>query len=231
MQKTIETGDVSRGHHQSGRGRRFLQFKLRSILVLTGLVGVALACWQQLIEPFRFYQSTAKAIVEAGGHCQVASVVPAWLRGKFGGEWEEIVSVDLPKPEITALFLSELPRLKSLRELTVSGAHFGDNQLSALRTLAHLRQLTLRGTSVTPERVAQLTNERPELCVTIEPLEITFEEDLRFVQPPDQPFDRSLLNPRIHGLNGSRVRIQGFLHHTAQRGISQAYLDHALPWT
>ncbi len=92
--------------------------------------------------------------------------------------------------------------------------------------LGRLRELTLRGTTVTAERVAQLTAERPGLKVTAEPLEISFADDLRFDEPKGRPFSRDHLTQRIVCLDGSPVRIRGFIMPTFQQfGIRRFVLQ------
>jgi hypothetical protein len=195
--------------------RRWLQFRLRSVLILVSFVAVGLGFWQHLVEPFRIQRAAALAIAEAGGTCRTAAVGPPWLRHlAIGHDFEEIITVDLPKPEMTSSCVSLLGRLRSLEELSVAGAAFSDEHLAKLRSLRNLRKATLRGTTVTEEGVEQLRNARPELALVVEPLEISFREDLRFddssVSPlPGQPFDPSRLPARIRGLVGSAVRIRG----------------------
>jgi hypothetical protein len=218
VQRTIEIGNIAGSRCQPRRRRRFLQFKLRSILVLTGLVGGALACWQQVIEPFRFQRAAALDIAKAGGTCRTVTVVPAWLRPlAIGHDFQEVIAVELPKPEMTSSCVSLLGRLRSLEELSVAGAAFGDEHLAKLRSLKHLREATLRGTTVTDERVAQVRAARPDLALVVEPLEISFGQDLEFKTSKDAAlqakgiFDPALLGPRIQGLVGSPVRISGFM--------------------
>lgn len=61
------------------------------------------------------------------------------------------------------------------------------------------------------DAVDSLRQSLPKLKVIVESLAIDFENDLRFMELPNQPFQRAMLTRRIHSCNGSRVRIAGYI--------------------
>jgi hypothetical protein len=66
---------------------------------------------------------------------------------------------------------------------------------------------------------------------TVEPLDISFENDLRFAECKGQPFDRTQLTQRIHGLDGSPVRIKGYIIPQFQQfGCRQFVLEWSNQW-
>jgi hypothetical protein len=165
---------------------------------------VCLAAAYHYIEPWLIDRAAAKAIADAGGTCETAPTGPDFLRTWFGQDvLQRITAVDLSRPESTAACLEHLPRLRFLRRATLAGAKFTDEHLAAIAPLERLRELTLRGTTVTSERVAQVRAERASLKLVVDPLEISFENDLRFEEPKGQAFDRSHLTQRICGFEAT----------------------------
>ncbi len=158
---------------------------------------VALAIAYHYVEPWLVDRAAAEAIAEAGGSAESIPVGPDFLREWFGSDFlQRITAVNLSQPEATAACLAHLPKLTWLRKAELAGAKFTDEHLTVVAGLDLLRELTLRGTTVTPERLTQLAAERPDLHVTAEPLEISF-ADLRFEVPKGQPFSRDHLPERI----------------------------------
>jgi hypothetical protein len=197
---------------QTSRRRTWGQYGLRTLFLVVTAACVVLAAADYYVEPWLIDRAAAKAITDAGGSCETVPVGPDFLRTWFGPDvLQRITAVDLSLPESTAACLEHLPRLGHLQKATLAGAKFTDESLTALSRLERLQELTLCGTTVTLDRVAQVRTECPFLRLSLEPLEISFENDLRFDEQKGKPFDRSQLTQRIHCLNGSPVRIHGYM--------------------
>jgi hypothetical protein len=202
---------------QPSKRRRWMQFTLRSVLILTTLVCVGLALTYHYVLSSPYEHSAVDAIARAGGSCETIFQGPAWLRDMLGDRYfQRIVAADLSPPEATEAALPFLRHLTHLTSLSVAGARFTDDHLIAVGRLSSLRELTLRGTTVTAEKVNALREARPDLNLTTGPLAISFDDDLRFEAPTGQPSDRSHLPRRIHCLDGSAVRIRGKMYYTTQ---------------
>lgn len=205
--------------------RRWVQFSLRTALLMTAVTALLLFAYRAYIAPMRLQQVAGAAVFNAGGICQIKLAGPQWLRRLLGDkQFRTVVSVELPQPEIAKVCEKLLPRLAYLESLSVCGAAFTDKQLLGLRRLKRLRQITLRGTMVTDVGIAKLKQELPEVSVICEPLEITF-DDLDFKMSSSKPFQYSFLTDRIRCLDGSRVRIRGdILPSFKQTGIEHFVL-------
>jgi hypothetical protein len=189
--------------------RRWLQFSLRTLLICLTTACVLLAVMYRYVEPWLDDSPIANAIERAGGSCETVPVGPDFLRAWFGPRTlQRVTVVDLSQPEGTAACLADLPRLRWLEKATLAGARFTDENLAAIGRLERLRELSLRGTTVTAGHIARLRAERPGLKISVEPLEITF-ADLRFEEAKGQSFSRAHLSSRILCLDGSPVRIEG----------------------
>jgi len=206
---------------------RWLQYSLRSLLVAMTLVCVALAAGYHYLEPLLVDAAVAKRLAEAGGSYESVPVGPDFLRTWFGDDvLHRVTSVNLPQPEVTAECLSDVTRLRWLEKAVLTGAAFGDDHLDKIARGERLRELTLRGTTVTDARVAEVRAARPELRLTVKPLGISF-EDLHFIVPKGESFSRSHLTPRIAALDGSPVRIGGFILPSLQQfGLRKFVLVH-----
>lgn len=151
--------------------RRWFRFRLRTLLIVMLLFGVALApvAWQ--LDEIRRQRIVVEEILEHGGTVKYAS-------------YGDVIHVDLKRSDISDLSslkaLAKLERLwlygtpvsdlSPLRGLTqLEDLHFADTQvsdLSPLRELTNLGSVYLTSTQVTDKEVADLQTALPTCKIT-----------------------------------------------------------------
>jgi hypothetical protein len=147
--------------------RRWLQFSLRSVLVLTAVLAVALAWGNRVVARYtarqRIEELPVKVEIEPG---------PPWVGGWFGGEvgkyfdqvravdcstWDGLSDTSQGKPERVVLLLKDLGRQTGLRKLDLSNVYAVDNDgLDALSSLSELEELSLDGANITDDGLRHL---------------------------------------------------------------------------
>jgi hypothetical protein len=148
--------------------RRWFQFSLRTLLILTLIVAIPCAWIGRKIEKKRRERGAVEAIRASGGTASYDYEVPwswfdrrderfspsyygpdgpSWLRGMLGEDFfNEIVQVDLSRVPVARLdWLDTLPQLRWLR---VSRPDLADADLTHIRDLTQLRSLELVRTKV-----------------------------------------------------------------------------------
>jgi hypothetical protein len=154
------------------RSRRWLQFSIRTLLVLVMLLCVALSMWVVPAERRR----RAVAAVEALGGAVIfvdrhkinesSSIVfiRRWLPHAYVDE-AEVVDFNFSDTEVTDAGLAHLQGLASLQGLDLSNTQVTDAGLAHLQQLKSIRWLFLRNTEVTDAGVAKLRNALPNCRV------------------------------------------------------------------
>ncbi len=143
--------------------RRWLQIRLRTLFLLVALVAVAAATWRAYVEPFRRQRQAMAAIENAGGTCQTAAAGPAWLRGLFGEEsFQNITLVNVADGDDPAAYVDHVAALPALEMLIVGGLTFTDEHLGRFHRLTSLRGLVLDSTGVSDSGLAALREALPE---------------------------------------------------------------------
>jgi hypothetical protein len=137
--------------------RRWLQFRLRSLLFLELIAAGLLALWNFAGEPYRRQRAAIAALTKAKARFQSEAVGPAWLGTLTRGElFVDVVRVDHRFTPVDSALANELGMLQGLRELTLVNANLQDSQLAPLRRLKTLKVLNLEGNPLTDASVAQL---------------------------------------------------------------------------
>ncbi len=150
------------------RYRRWLQFRLRTLLVGVLAIAASLAAWRWLVEPYRIQQATMAAIAEAGGTYEAEPAGPSWLWAVLGDRWcQNVTHVDLSEVEVDDHTLEQVVRLPALRRLSVSGPALTDRWLEQLSRLPVLDQLVVGRASVTRAAVDAFEQARPDVTVRI----------------------------------------------------------------
>ncbi len=132
--------------------RRWLQFSLRTLLLLVGAMGLALLAWRAYLAPYLRQCETIEVIEKLGGTCQTVEA-PAWLRF-LGGDFQNILHVDLAGCDEPDAYLDHVGDLPVLELLIVGGPAFTDEHAQRLHGLTTLQGLILDSTSVTDEGLA-----------------------------------------------------------------------------
>jgi hypothetical protein len=127
--------------------RRWYQFGLRTLFVLTtGIIGLLLL-WRIYIEPYRRQREAMEVIKQLGGTFETTEAA-TWQRRLFGKDFQNITRVDLAYCDDVDEYFRHIAVLPHLERLTVGGANFGDEHLSRL-DLPSLQQLVLDSTRET----------------------------------------------------------------------------------
>ncbi len=126
--------------------RRWFQFSLRTLLLLTAASAVLLGLWTIYVAPYRAQSRAAAALRELGAELTVEPADgPAWLRKLVGEEYfVNVTKCELHQQAVT------------------------DTDLLHLKGLTKLQNLDLSWTQVTDAGVAELQKSLPK--VVIQPL-------------------------------------------------------------
>jgi hypothetical protein len=158
--------DESRGAAASGKNQpaKWLQFRLRTLLIVVTLLGGLFLAWRTYAEPYRRQRGTMALVKQLGGTYETAEA-DKWRRLILGGDLQNLTLVDLSSCREPQEYLAEIAALPALETLGVGSVWFDDACLARLRSLDTLRELLLDSTSVTEEALADLKAARPELVV------------------------------------------------------------------
>jgi internalin A len=144
--------------------RRWLQFSLRTLMVLMLVFGCAFGWLAYEIKQARDQRNTVKAFDELGGwvSCEPTSAgmirtAVAWV-GKLLGEdlSVDVCAVYLANNAVTDAELDHLRGLTQLRQLFLHSTQVTDAGLEHLRRLSKLELLALDGTQLTDAGVEHL---------------------------------------------------------------------------
>ena len=134
--------------------RRWYQFRLRSICILTLLVVIACSWLTVTIRNQRKQKAAAEAIEKAGGWVKSERT---WL-GKLlrDDSWMQVNAVGLDNTGITDAGLVHLQGLKQLQSLGLDNTKVTDAGLMHLQGLSQLQTLSLVNTEVTDAGLVHL---------------------------------------------------------------------------
>jgi hypothetical protein len=155
------------------RGNRWLQFSLRTFLLLVLLAGVLLAWFGKRLQQAQEQQEVAKAIMTLGGHVyydyqfdesgdlkdQAHPQVPAWLRRLIGDDFFGVIT----EVTLTNGGVERLAAVPSLRRLDLFYP-VTDADLKSLQRIPQLRVLSICETQVTGQRLQALRDALPPDC-------------------------------------------------------------------
>ena len=144
--------------------RRWLQFSLRTLLVVMLVLGCGLAWFAREVEREWAQREAAVTIRKMGGRVEYVAVsggmIPtavAWLGGLIDHDLSGYVaSVSLKGTRVSDAGLVHLQRLTQLVELNLDNTQVSDAGLVHLQGLTQLRWLSLHETRVSDAGVAEL---------------------------------------------------------------------------
>jgi hypothetical protein len=138
---------------------RWCQWRLRSLFLLTLLVGIGMGWLTVTIQGQRRQDVVAQAIWKAGG---IVKSEPTWL-GKLlrDDSLVNVTAVALIGEPTTDDGLENLQGLSQLQDLWLDSTQVTDVGLMHLQGLSQLRKLTLSRTKVTDEGVNKLQQALP----------------------------------------------------------------------
>jgi hypothetical protein len=131
--------------------RRWLQFSLRTLMVLMLAVGCGFGWLGMKVKEARDQREAVEVIRRFGGHvtCVAAPrntmrTAATWVGRLFGEDLsEDVISVSFEDAEVTDDGLRHLKAFGQLRRLSLSGAAITDNGLKYLDGLSQLERLEL----------------------------------------------------------------------------------------
>ena len=227
--------------------RRWLQFRLRTLLVLMLVFGAAFSWFarelQQARQQARAQREAATAIRKLGGSVVCAAVSGGMMRtavawfGEFFGEdlSEDVISVGLGnKTHVTDVGLVHLQGLTQLRSLDLTNTQVTDAGLAHLQGLTQLRVLTLNYTQVTNAGLVHLRGltQLKELCLVrtrVTDAGLVHLQGLTQLQRLDISFSRWVADPGLVHLQ-TLTQLQWLdLYETHVTGAGINELKKALP--
>ena len=157
-----------KGSHTKLGKRNWIQFSLRSILVLTVLISLGLGIVRSFVWPYQIQRRAGETIRELGGSLQTEIGDRAWLQDWFGEEYvQDIVFVDLGDCEISEACVWQLAALPKLQTLVIGGKGFADHDLAQFNSSYGLKFLILDSTNATEAGVARLKKALPNLNILV----------------------------------------------------------------
>jgi hypothetical protein len=147
----------------ASRRRRWYQFGLRTVFLLTTAVIGFLVLWRICIEPYRRQRAAVEVIKQVYGTCQT-SEARSWHRWLLGDDLRNITLADLADCDQVDRYLPHVASLPCLETLVVGGDAFHDGHLQRLQT-PMLQQLVLDSTSVSDATLAAWREMHPAVCV------------------------------------------------------------------
>ena len=149
--------------------RRWLQFSLRTFLIVVTLLAMGLG-----YVSFRAREQRAAVarIQELGGHVQYdyqwgPNPKPSppgwpWLRRLVGDEYfQEVARVNLDKTKVSDADLRLISKLRHARSLALNWTNVSDEGLASIRGMSELNYLGLWKTKVTSEGIRRMRSPRP----------------------------------------------------------------------
>jgi Leucine-rich repeat (LRR) protein len=148
---------------EAKRKRRWFQFSLRTLLIVTLVVAIPCAWVGRKIERKRRERAAVALIENLGGHVVYNYQTdgtrepfgPAWLRELLGKDFfSEVDRIRLMS--VTDDVLQQLKQFGELRSLLLDGSGITDPGLEHLEGLTHLSDLNLSRTAITDAGLAHL---------------------------------------------------------------------------
>ena len=144
--------------------RRWLQFRLRTLLIAVVVLSLPLSWFAVRMEKARRQREAIAAIERLGGVVERWEdlSVPKWIRKFFPDEFFiYAVEVVLDDTEATDACLEHLKGMTNIDILQLNGTKVTDACLEHLEGLTNLGFLRLKNTNVTPEGVKKLQEALP----------------------------------------------------------------------
>lgn len=183
------------------RRRRWLQYSLRTLLVLSALFAVGMSWIAVKLTQARKQRETVEAIKKLGGivlydHELDRAVVryPTWLCKLFGDEFfHSVGAVHLTTSDAGLARCKDIPQL---HQLWLTHAKITDAGTESIEGLIHLRLLELTETSITDTQLAHLKKLRQLEVLWLEGTHIT-DEGLTYLKGFDRLVSLSLARTGI----------------------------------
>jgi hypothetical protein len=135
--------------------RRWAQFSLKSLLILTAVIGIGLGI---LSYRHAVQQRDIAMIREMGGDASVEASGPGWLRWLIGDKFfEHVVGAELQGSRITDETLAVVARFPDLKGLSVINAAITDSGFAQLHRLHRLEILYMESVQITDAGLMHLT--------------------------------------------------------------------------
>jgi hypothetical protein len=133
--------------------RRWYQFGLRTLFLLTTFIVGLLALWRAYVEPYRQQREAMEVIKQLGGMLETSEAT-AWQRWLFGDGSQNVTFVNLADCDLVEQYFPHIAALQSLEMLVVGGPHFTDEYLGHVVS-PKLRGLVLDSTAISDGALAE----------------------------------------------------------------------------
>jgi hypothetical protein len=143
----------------TGPWRRWLQFRLRTLLAVVTVAAAAVWAFRLYVEPYRQQRQALEVVQKLGGRAVTAEAGP-WQRRLLGADLQNITLIDLADCHQVDEYLPHVATLPCLQTLVLGGEEFTDDHLRRLR-LPRLTGLVLDSTSVSDEALAAWQVQHP----------------------------------------------------------------------
>jgi hypothetical protein len=146
------------------RKRRWFQFSLRTLMITTAVVAAAAAILETRIERKRKERESAEALEELGGFVYYDSYKnepsgPGWLRMMLGDSFfSEVVSVgfDFSRRPLGDAELANLERFPNLRDLNIRGCSVSADGIAHVKGLSQLVWIDFQGSNINDDELVNL---------------------------------------------------------------------------
>jgi Leucine Rich repeat len=143
------------------RWRRWVTYRLRSLLLLATAIAMVLAAWRQWVEkPYERQQAALAALGDFAERVEFQDPGPRWLPEWVARRLRRAVSLHLERLAVRDEHLAHLEGLPHLERLYLARTRITDEGLEHLAGLTRLRRLSLWGTAVSDEGLQRLAGLR-----------------------------------------------------------------------
>ncbi len=139
--------------NRARRGRRILQFSVRTLFVVLLVCGLLMGAWSAYVKPYRDQARAIAGFKKLGGKVQVEPIQGSALLGWLVGDedYVRVVDVNLERSNAVDADLEPLRTFEDLRKLRLSETAITNDGLAAIAGLKDLEFLALVNTRISDD--------------------------------------------------------------------------------
>ncbi|MBA3481520.1 MAG: hypothetical protein H0T51_06870 [Pirellulales bacterium] len=152
----------STGEKAIGVLRRGSRFGMRTLLLATSVVCIAMGAWTIYVQPFRAQAASRARVGDLGGKTSaVTATGPDWHRWLVetmvgSDQFIHVDRADLRGCRVSAADVPPIAGLRYLKTLYLDRAEVTDENIAALARMSELEELSLTYTSISDEGLARI---------------------------------------------------------------------------